>query len=214
MNNGERKDVLDSYAKVISVLFHPLFMPVYGLAIILFANTPFGFLPFNVKKLLFLITVVNNVFLPLSLLPFLMQMNFISSWSLAEREERAVPMILTTILYAATSYIVYRFPVPHFLKAFIFATFLLSLIVTLVNFRWKISLHATGSGALIGIILYLAFRLDSPVSWYLIFSIIAGSMVMAARLRLNMHNPSQVWWGVFTGLAGMVLLLLFLQNLS
>ena len=214
MGNEVIKDSRDSYSKVVSVLFHPLFMPVYGLAIILSANSPFGFLPFNVKRLMFLIFIVNNVFLPISLLPFLMQMNFISSWTLEEREERAVPMIVTTILYATTSYIVYRFPVPHFLKTFIFATFLLSFIVTIVNFRWKISLHSVGIGALIATILYLAFNMHAPLGWYLIGAIIAAGMVLSARLRLNLHNPPQVWSGFFTGFAGMTLLIMFLQQLT
>ena len=116
MSTMAKNNIMISFAKAVSVLFHPLLMPVYGMAIILSPGMPLGFLPPEVKKLLLIILVVNNVFLPVSLLPFLMQMNFISSWTLAEREERAVPMIITTILYAASSYIIYRFQVPHFLK--------------------------------------------------------------------------------------------------
>src|SRR5574340_1342956 len=106
-----RMNLQRNFDKLVSILFHPLLIPLYGLGITLSANTPFGFMPFHATRLLFIIIIVNNVILPLSLLPFLMHMNFISSWSLNEREERTIPLLITTILYAVSSYIFFRFPV-------------------------------------------------------------------------------------------------------
>lgn len=202
------------FDKLVSIIFHPVFMPVYGLAIIFSADTPFGFLPWHVKKLIFLIVIVNNVFLPLSVLPFLMQMNFISSYSLNEREERAVPLIIAAILYATSSYIIYRFPVPHFLKAYIFSVFLVSLIITLINFKWKISLHSVGTGALMALLIFLSFELYSSLFWYVVLAAMIGGIVLSARLRLNLHTPSQVWWGFFSGFGMVIIFLLFLQQFS
>lgn len=201
-------------AKIISILFHPLFMPVYGLAIILSGYTPFGYMQMPVKRLLFLIIGVNNVLLPLALLPFLMYMNFITSWTLEEREERVVPLIISTILYATSSYILYRFPVPFFLKAFMFSVFLISLLLTVINFRWKISLHSVGSGALTGLILILSFRLYSNLLWFLVFAIVAGGMIMSARLKLNLHSPRQVWTGFSTGFVLLTFFMFFLQQFA
>lgn len=201
-------------AKIISVIFHPVFMPVYGLAIILSGYTPFGYMQPQVKKLLFLIILVNNVFLPLSLMPVLKYMNFISSWTLREREERAVPMLITTILYATSSYILYRFPVPFFLKSFMFSIFLISLILTLINFRWKISLHSVASGALTALILFLSFRVYANLFFLLVFSVIAGGMIMSSRLRLNLHSPRQVWLGFSAGFVVFIFLIQVLQQFS
>ncbi|HLN20226.1 MAG TPA: hypothetical protein VK213_04000 [Bacteroidales bacterium] len=203
----------DLYAKIISVLFHPLMMPVYGLAIMLSPYTPLGYLPANVKRLLFLVMFVNNVILPVSMLPFLLQMNFISSWTLREREERAIPMVITTILYATTAYIVYKFPVPHFLKSYLFATFLLSLILTIINFRWKISLHSVGSGALLSIILLLSFNMYFPLFIFLVIAPPLAGMIMSSRLQLRYHNPPQIWGGFFTGLSGIAIFMILLQHL-
>lgn len=201
-------------AKIISILFHPLFMPVYGLAIILSDYTPFGYMQMPVKRLLFLIIVVNNVLLPLALLPFLMYMKFISTWTIREREERAVPMIITTILYATSSYILYRFPVPFFLKAFIFSIFLISLLLTLINFKWKISLHSVGAGAITGLILILSFRLYSHLLLFLIVSFLAGGMIMSARMKLDVHSPRQVWTGFSAGFVLLTFFMFFLQQFA
>ncbi|MGE5419392.1 MAG: hypothetical protein ACM3UT_04360 [Chloroflexota bacterium] len=198
--------------KIISILFHPVFIPVYGLALILSANTPFGYLPYQVKRLLFLIIVVNNVLLPLSLLPILRHMNFISSYSMDEKEERMVPLVVASILYAVTSYIIFRFPVPGFLKSFILSVFLVSVILTIINFRWKISLHSTGIGAMIALIMFLAFRLYSPLFWYLVFVAVAGGFVLSSRLRLMIHTPRQVWYGCSLGFVSTTFFLLFFQK--
>jgi hypothetical protein len=208
MTSDKPADFTESTAKIVAYIFHPLLMPLYGMAIIFSAPTLFGYLPFNVKKLLLLIMLVNNVLLPLSLLPFFMQKKIITSWTISERKERNIPLIITSLLYCTTSYIIFRFPIPVFFKSFIFATAFLSIIMTLINLWWKISLHAAGSGALIGLVLILSFKMLTPLEWYLISAIIAGGLVLSSRLRLNLHSPAQVWMGLFTGFFGLTLFMM------
>ena len=209
MNTDKPKNSFSTLAKIITVIFHPLLMPVYGMAIIFSAPTLFGYLPFPVKKLLFLILLVNNVLLPLSMLPFFIHMNIISSWSLSDRKERIIPLVITTILYCTTSFIIFRFPIPVFFKSFIYATAFLSLIVTVINFRWKISLHSVGAGALIALVIILSLKMFTPLVWYLISAVIAGGLILSSRLKLNFHNPQQVWFGFFTGIIGLALFMMF-----
>jgi hypothetical protein len=204
MSAYQKKDLIDTPARILSVVFHPLLMLVYGLAIIFSAPTLFGYLPVEVKKLLFLIVLVNNVFLPLSLLPFFMHRNIISSWTVNDRKERTIPLILTTVLYGATSFIIFRYQIPFFLKSYIFSAFFLSLIVTVINLWWKISLHSVGAGALLGIVLILSFRMHTPLVEYLILVIITGGLILSSRLKLNYHNPQQVWLGFLTGFLGLI----------
>jgi len=196
-------DFLIKPAKIISVIFHPLFMPVYGMIIIFSAPTLYGYLPFEVKKLLFLIVLINNVILPLSLLPFLKYRNIISSWTVENRRERIIPLLITTLLYASTSFIVMKFPIPVFLKSFIFAAFFVSLAITVINFWWKISIHSAGAGALSALVLILSLKMYSSLVWYLIMVIIAGGLILSSRLKLNSHSPQEVWLGFLTGSMGL-----------
>ncbi len=208
MTTDKPKDFLNTIAKIIATVLHPLLMPVYGMAIIFSAPTLMGYLPANLKKLLLLIVLVNNVLLPISLLPFFIQRKIISSWTISERKERKIPLIIITALYFATSYIVLRFPIPVFLKSFIFAAAFLSLMVTVINFWWKISIHSVGAGALIGLVLMLSLRMLTPLEWYLIPAIITGGLILSSRLKLNLHNPPQVWIGLFSGFAGLTLFMM------
>jgi len=213
MANEKSIDSLDRLAKIISIVFHPLLMPVYGLAIIFSAPTLFGYLPFNVKRLLILIMLVNNVLLPLSLLPFFIHRNIISSWTIIERKERNIPLIISTLLYCTSSFIIFRFPIPVFLKSFIFGASILSLIVTVINFWWKISLHSVGAGALISLVLILSLKMLTPLEWYLIPVVIITGLVLSSRLKLNLHTPAQVWIGLFTGFFGLSLFMMLSQQL-
>ena len=211
MSTDEKPDFLNSLAKIFSVVFHPLLMLVYGMAIIFSAPTLFGYLPVQIKKLMFLIVLVNNVFLPVSLLPFFMHRGIISSWTVNERKERTIPLILTTLLYGVTSYIIFRYQIPLFLKSYIFSAFFLSLIVTLINLWWKISLHSVGAGALLGIVLILSLRTHTSLVEYLILVIITGGLVLSSRLKLNYHNPQQVWLGYLTGFLVLILFMILFQ---
>lgn len=210
MTSEEPKDLFNRIAKIIAIAFHPLLMPLYGMLIIFASPTLLGYLPFNLMKLLFLIILVNNVLLPVSLLPFFMHRHIISSYSINDRKERNVPLIMATILYGTTSYIIFRFPIPLFLKSFIFSTAILSLIVTIINFRWKISLHSVASGALIALVLVLSVKMLTPLQWYLITVFIAAGLTLSSRLKLNIHNPQQVWMGLLTGFCGLTLFMIIL----
>jgi hypothetical protein len=211
MTTDKTNDLPDRLAKIISVIFHPVFMPVYGMIIIFSAPTLLGYLPFAFKKLLILIILINNVLLPLSLFPFFRYRNIISSWSVENRRERTIPLLLITFLYAVTSFLIFRFPIPVFLKSFIFATFFVSLTVTLINFWWKISTHSVGAGALTALVLILSLKMYSPLVWYLFAVILEAGLVLSSRLKLNSHNPRQVWVGFLTGFLVLALFMMFFK---
>jgi len=199
--------MLKKTAKAISVVFHPLFMPLYGLVLIFYTPTLFGYLPFNVKRILFLIVLVNNILLPLSLLPYLRYRNQITSWAMENRRERILPLFIATILYAATSYIIIRYPVPVFIKTFVMGIFIISLLITAVTLWWKISIHATAVGAVSALVLVLSVKMNSALLWPLLFIIFVSGLTLSARLKLNAHNPSEVWAGFFFGYASMGLIM-------
>ena len=136
------------------------------------------------------------------MIPFFMHNNLIRSWFMNERSDRIIPLIISTILYFVTTYIIFRFQVPNFLKSFFLATAFLSLTATLINFWWKISLHAIGAGALLALVLILSFKMYTPLLWYLIPSILVAGLILSSRLQLNLHNPGQVWSGFLTGFLG------------
>lgn len=208
MNIELQKDLWEKPAKVISAVFHPLFMPLYGLVIVFSAPTFLGYLSEPVKKILFFIVLVNNVFVPVTLLPFLKARKIISSYNIEEREERIMPLAMVSILYSLTSFIIFRFQIPLFLKSFIFASSFLSITVTVINFWWKISIHSLGAGAITAVVVLLSMKSFVPLTWYLAGVITVAGLILSSRLHLRAHNPLQVWIGFLIGFLGVALFML------
>jgi hypothetical protein len=197
----------DIIAKIISAVFHPLLMPVYGLIIIFSAPTLFGYLPFQVKKILLMIVLTDNIILPLSLLPWLKYRNIISSWVVSERKERIIILLATSFFYSITVYIVMRFHIPVFIKSFIFTAALLSIAITIINFWYKISIHSAGIGAVLALIIILSVRMHTPLTYFIIGAVLSAGLIMTSRLWLNSHKPREVWTGLMLGtfLSGLIL---------
>mgnify|MGYP007118307200 CR=1 FL=1 len=201
MDQDTNKSFTTALAKFISIVFHPLLMPLYGLGIIFTAPTLLVYMPVEVKKLLFLIVFINNVFIPLVLLPFFKNRNLISTYTIEDKKERAVPLIMMSVLYSVTSFVIFKYQIPGFLKSFIFASTILVILVTLINFWYKISIHAVAAGALIAVVALLSLKMSSPLVWYLVSTILTAGLILSSRLKLNSHDPGQVWSGFFTGFA-------------
>jgi hypothetical protein len=199
----------DNIARTISALFHPFLIPMYGLAIIFTAPTLYMYVPFEVKRLLLLIILVNNILLPLSLLPLFIRHNFITSWSLSDKKERMIPLLINAVLSLVTTFIILRFRVPVFLKSYFIALSLLSLAAITVNYLWNLSLYSLGAGVLVAVVIMLSVKMYTPLLLYLIPAILAGGLLLSARLKLNAHSPVQVWFGFLTGFAGLVLVMWF-----
>ena len=198
----------DTFAKIISIIFHPLFIPLYGMLIIFTAPTLFWYIPLKVKKILLLVITTNNILIPISLMPFFRYRNIISSWIIETRKERIIPLLTVSFFYSITSIIMFRLQIPGFLKAYIISTAILTIAVTIINFWWKISLHSVGAGALAGIVIVLSLNMMAPLTWFLIPAILITGLILSSRLKLNTHNPLEVYLGFLTGFAGMNLFML------
>jgi len=198
---AEKSNIPDSetLAKIISVIFHPLFMPLYGLGVLFTAPTFLGYIPLQVKKILFMVVLMNNVMLPVAMLPFFRNRNIIKSYSMDERAERVMPLIITSVLYFITAFIFYRFPVPDYFKSFIYASAIVAAVLTVINFWFKISVHGAGVGAVTALIVVLSIKTYTPLTLYLAGAIIAVGLTLSSRLRLNVHDPLQAWTGFITG---------------
>lgn len=199
MEHDIRKGLMEKSPKVISIMFHPLLMPVYGLLAIFFAPTLFWYLPLRVKEILFFIFLINNVLIPLSLMPFLRYRNLISTWIIEDRRERILPILIVTVLYSVTSYIMFKLQIPVFIKAYSYSLAILAMVLLIINLKWKISLHSAGAGAMTAVMFILSVKMGVALPLQIAVTIILSGVVMSVRLLNNTHEPKQVYGGFITG---------------
>jgi hypothetical protein len=49
------------------------------------------------------------------------------------------------------------------------------------------------------LVLILSFKLNSPLTIYLISVILISGVSLSARIRMQCRTPNQVWYGFLTG---------------
>ncbi len=186
-------------AKFLSVLFFPLFMPLFGAAL-LFSLTLFSFYPqiyiWNARIMIFTFGTI----VPLICILILYKLKIISSMGLEKRKDRFFPYFCTSVSYFVCAWMLFHHSkMPTFVSELIIAVAVALLINAIVNIWWKISAHMTGMGGFFGGMLIVSYQFHfNPCNWILATMLVCG-LVAAARLYLNAHTPGQVIAGLLNG---------------
>lgn len=203
---------MEFVSKSISWLFLPLLTPIYGLMFLLFLPSDQDFF-FNYSclytmtlstkyALIYMFTIFGFVAPGVSLL-IMYRTGMISDIEIDNRRERSIPIIVQ-LLYCLFLYMVFIFKDPQGqLPSYIYAFPLSGAIVTgfffLLN-RWKkISIHAAGTGIMVGMIIAYSLQCISYTFWIIPVSVLISGAVMSARVFLGKHTLLEVIVGWFVG---------------
>jgi len=151
------------------------------------------------KKWIYIIVGVNTAIVPLSITPIYLYRKIISSVQMESSNERIIPLIINAFLFYLTYYLLSRYNTPDVIRVYILAGAVCIFIAIVISWKWKISLHMIGIGALTGAILSIAFRYRINLNLYFIVLIFISGLLGASRLQLNAHNPGQIYTGYLLG---------------
>lgn len=199
--------VLKAVATILSYIFHPVFVPVYVVAFLLFIE-PFLFVGYSAKSksLILIQSVLMYTFFPLVSVLLMKALKFISSIKLKDRKDRIVPFIACNIWYFWIWYVWRNLPnMPTEAVVFAMSVFLASSIGLLANIYMKISMHAIAIGTAIAFLAGLTFVYGTGLSLYLSLAIIIGGLVCTSRLILGDHEPKEIYWGIGTGVLAVLI---------
>jgi hypothetical protein len=187
-------------AKFISYIFHPMFMPVYGLLLLFNMKSYFSFeLALKARLILLSFVIVTTIIFPLLIVALLKKQGFIKSYQMVSREERRVPYLITAIFYFITYQMLRQMQLAEIYSFyFMGATFLLSLVVV-INIWWKISIHMVGVGGVCGMLCGLAIAFSFDMMFAISALVLICGIVAYARLKLQTHKSSEVYLGFLVG---------------
>ncbi|MFZ2905290.1 MAG: hypothetical protein WAZ98_03700 [Cyclobacteriaceae bacterium] len=197
---------MNTLARVISVVFHPLLLTTYLFGLLSFVF-PSALYPFTTTSRWWLISFifVLTFLLPAINIFFLRALNTISSWTMEDRRERIRPFFLITIIYCLVTYV---FSVKTRISTAdsMFKLFLiidcLVIAATVITFVYKISIHSLGISGIVGILISFNWIAeDNTLFIPTLMMIVLAGIVMSSRLQLNAHTTREVWVGGITGLA-------------
>ena len=201
----------DILSRALSVLFYPLFVPTYGMALFLYGLNRQTVVPILTRY--WVVSLVGTFFftcfVPMSLIVYMLMKKQVKSLDLSDRKERTTPYIYAIGGFAFWAYFTYsvlRAPMCMVWTA-VGATGVL-IAVAITNRWWKISAHSAGIGGLIGgLASYCLFYSLLPTGLILGFFVLS-LLILCARVQANAHTPQQVVAGYLLGIAGT-----FLPNL-
>ena len=200
--HAQQPPVLRIGAKIISYVFHPLFLPTYVFFWLLL-RFPYEFAGITPMALFARkITVFwMTAFFPAFAVFLLWRLKFIDSIYLKTQRERIAPYIISMIFYWWMWYLSRNFTdQPVVLKFYFFSIFIATTAGLMCNTFFKISMHAMGVGGLLVFAVFTAFYYKLYLGADLSIVMIIAGMVCTVRLILSEHSNFEIYAGLVVGI--------------
>ena len=199
----EQHIILRFFAHFFSVVFHPLFIPFYVVAFLVYWHPSYfsGF-HYSTKLKLLLSTAINTVFFPAFAILVMKGLGFVKSITLPTQQDRIGPYLSSMIFYfwAARVFFKYQPALPTILAVFMTGVFLTTAVALIANIFHKISMHAIGCGGMIGIFIIIMNSNSMLMTWPLSIALLITGLVCTSRLIVSDHSPKDIYTGLAVGL--------------
>lgn len=206
--------MLNAIAKVIAIIFHPLFVYWYIVVMMLLLNPfMFGYTSITEAGELLVRIFISVVPIPVIAILMLRGLGWAESVELRKREERIGPYIITGMIYLTMYIPVARSGAAIGLQIAALSTVLALFTAFFLNNFMKISVHAVAMGTfttMTGImVLYFSeafFRVPYPsgdktiaaMSMLYVVVLLSG-LVCTSRLVTRSHNITEIYTGYLVG---------------
>lgn len=192
------------FLKVLSYLFHPLFIPIMG-TLSYFVITP-KYSPREVQSGNILPIFILTVIIPIFIYFILRTLGVVSNIFLPKVGERKYPLMISLglLLMIVIKVIPNNFTIElyYFFLGLIAATFSCLL---LLLFNYKSSLHMMGMGTLLMFLIGLSIHFEINITIAISAVTLAAGLVATARLYFQAHSRSEVLIGFLLGLISQLL---------
>lgn len=188
-----------TFLKVISYLFHPIFIPILA-TIGYFLVTP-RLYDLNFKIDVSITITIFTICIPMLIFILLKRFKMIDSIFLKEVSQRKIPLyIYVLILFLIITKVITKSIFAE-LYDFFLATLISSVVcLALVFFRVKASMHMMGISGLVMFLVILSITYQVNITFALSILIFAIGLVATSRLFLKAHTFSELIFGFFIGL--------------
>ena len=198
-----------SLEKIVSILFHPVFVPTITVFLVVKIYSNIIILE-NQAGIILIGTCVFSLILPLLSVFILLLTKKIDSLEMPKKEERFLPILFASIWMILGFYFMKEiFSYAPIMKSIYLGAIYVMLISLLITKKWKISLHMLAIGGATGVFIMLEFLFGQNLMLLLITILISGILGFS-RLSLKAHSLSQIYAGFILGNIIMGLSILYL----
>lgn len=197
------------FAKIISIIFHPVLIPTLGFLLLFNSGFYFSMLNWDAKRIVLLVVLFSTCILPLISVAIL-ALNPKFDISMEKSQDRVIPLLSSAIFYYVGFVLLGRMEAFPVFKLFLVASVLVIIALLLISFKWKISNHMAAVGGMTGTIFALSFRSGINPIWSILAVTIISGVIGTARLILNKHNLNQILVGYCLGFSVLYLTIYFI----
>ena len=186
-------------SKIISILLHPIFMPLITWILTLFFFPSIYFMISPYISFITQIIILSTIIIPSMLILFLLKKKKITSLEMSNYKERPLPLILSALIIFLGYLFIHPFIIfSPILKAQLIGAIVIIIIAGFISIRWKISLHMLAIGGLTGAITGSSFIIHEG-SQLILFLILISGFLGTSRLNEKAHNHAQIYTGFLIG---------------
>lgn len=203
---------MNRFFQIISWVFMPLTIPLIGLVIVLYTPTHLDFntianslfyLDDSIKRFFFNAFALFCWILPIMSILVLKLSKQIDSIELNNQKQRFTPLLLSGIYALMLVILLFKFNNQVQLSAHLFALafsgIFVALIFSIINIKFKISLHSAGIGMLLGFLLSYYLEQSLIIIWPIYLACILGGVIIASRIWLEKHANNELILGFVCG---------------
>lgn len=193
------------FFKIISLIFHPIFMPVY-LAFLIVAFVPNSFPDLFGRKynMVMIMLAMLMIGFPLISLAIMKGLGMLKNFTMRNVKERFIPMIAVATFYLWT-FMMFKpdsktaFATDPVLSNMILGSVVSIFLAFFFNSFYKISLHAIAAGGMLSVIMNIMPIASFNMTYIFIGAIVLAGLIATARLYLKEHTNKEVYMGFFAG---------------
>lgn len=195
------------FAKLITYIFHPLFIPTY---IFFWVLLRFHIQFAGITQQALFFRKINvfwmTAFFPAFSVFLLWRLKFVDNIFLRTQKERIIPYIISMFFYWWMWYLSRNFEdQPEILRSFYFGIFIATVPALIINNFIKVSMHAMAIGSAFACILLTCFFYKTNLGADISIAAIITGAVCTARLLLNNHTNKEIYTGLFIGITSQLL---------
>jgi len=187
-------------SRLISILLHPIFMPIIAVYLSLILIPGLGFAITNYLDFVYLVLILSTIIMPILSLFLLLKIKLVSSLEITNNKERPTPLLIAGIWMLLGYLILEEILVfTPLIRVELLGAIIILFLASIISKYWKISLHMLGIGAVVGVLILLNL-LFGGITFIIAVSVLVAGFLGVARLNEKAHNHAQVYCGFLLGL--------------
>lgn len=196
-------------AKIISYLFHPLFVPLYVGLFLIYEVRLFNDRTDWQQKIIFAQFFIYYTFFPLMTTLLSKALGFIQSVYLKTQKDRILPYIVCEIFYFWAWYVFRNLHFPKEVVMFALGVFLACSLGLIFNSYLKISMHTISLGVLCAFCLLASTMSSTSYGIYISIAFLIAGLTATARMVDSNHTQKEIYLGFFVGVLAEVVAYFF-----